>query len=537
MKKKIVHNLRLSSTSVITNGKAIYKKRVSKGWTQQELADAAVLSLDTIQRAERGSPIRKVSLRNIAKALEIDYKYLLKLPLSRLILIYLTILSIIALVIFLSYYLLYLPKTIKSLSLIPIDNFPSAKIAVISDLNLCSPSLIDTTSADFKEWSSAELGIMWAESNVIITTLIKELKASDVDIVLITGDLTMDGALINHKLCAEFLSKLEEDGKKVYVVPGNRDINNSQSYNYSKSPKEKIANVSPQKFVNIYNGFGFKEALYRDSSSLTYVVEPIKGLWIVCIDACRYNDNPPDDRNIIEGRLSKETRFFIKSKIQQARINKSVIFGMMHHQILEHIKGQYKFLGGAYRPFIIKDFKIISTEFASEGMNIIFSGGMHSQDITRLDTNGTFLFDIETGSPTTYPSSYRVINLSHDGKLSITSKYIQQIQYDLGNKSFKEYSKHFAFTRKYNIVYNTLIKSKIPENIAKNISELCAQAMIAHNIGDENPHPSTLSTLHGYANSNNLSIHAFAKTIIAAWRDLPPSDLNLTINLKNGTTN
>nr|WP_232336272.1 MULTISPECIES: helix-turn-helix transcriptional regulator [unclassified Thermoactinomyces] len=44
--------------------------RKEKGWTQQQLADFAQLSLSTIERAERGEPIRVDSIERICRCLQ-----------------------------------------------------------------------------------------------------------------------------------------------------------------------------------------------------------------------------------------------------------------------------------------------------------------------------------------------------------------------------------------------------------------------------------------------------------------------------------
>jgi transcriptional regulator with XRE-family HTH domain len=51
------------------NGNHIVREREKKGWTQQELAERADVSLHTVFRAEKGNNIQVESFRKIASAL------------------------------------------------------------------------------------------------------------------------------------------------------------------------------------------------------------------------------------------------------------------------------------------------------------------------------------------------------------------------------------------------------------------------------------------------------------------------------------
>lgn len=62
------------------NSDIIKELRLAKGWTQQHLADAAGLSLRTIQRVKRDGIANKETLLAICATLEVQLKQLSIIP-------------------------------------------------------------------------------------------------------------------------------------------------------------------------------------------------------------------------------------------------------------------------------------------------------------------------------------------------------------------------------------------------------------------------------------------------------------------------
>ncbi len=99
---------------------------------------------------------------------------------------------------------------------------------------------------------------------------ITAIAAKDVDIVLVAGDLTKDGEKQCYEKVAAYFTELEDEGKRVFVVPGNHDISNPHSYSFTNgSSPVLVSTVIPEEFAPIYEDFGNGEALYRDPISLS----------------------------------------------------------------------------------------------------------------------------------------------------------------------------------------------------------------------------------------------------------------------------
>ena len=99
---------------------------------------------------------------------------------------------------------------------------------------------------------------------------------------------------------------------------------------------------------------------------------------------------------------------------------------MMHHGLTEHFSGQSTLLP----EYIISEWQNVSAALADYGLNVVFTGHFHSQDVTKITSSKGFAFDIETGSTVTYPCPYRMVTLNTLSKsLQISSGKIEGVTF------------------------------------------------------------------------------------------------------------
>jgi hypothetical protein len=210
-----------------------------------------------------------------------------------------------------------------------------------------------------------------------------------------------------------------------------------------------------------------------------------------------------------------------------------MVFGLMHHGLIEHFKDKKRF----FPEYIIEDNESIITEFDSLGLNVVFTGHFHAQDIVKKQTGKNFMFDIETGSAITYPCPYRVVSLSANKTLDITTKKVTEINYDLQGKSFNDYAKNLILGRLYgSAIYMLTHKPyNLSKDQAENLAPLFSEAFLAVYAGDETPTKETLNPLNKLAKSTNTYEKFAASYLFSLWHDLPPKDNNIIIDLKDGT--
>ncbi|MBM3167618.1 MAG: metallophosphoesterase [Chloroflexi bacterium] len=369
------------------------------------------------------------------------------------------------------------------------------------------------------------------ESGEILESAMEMIKAEKASFVLVPGDLTKDGERVSHELCARYLSQLEGAGKQVYVVPGNHDVLNGHSFKYVGDNTERVPNIKPEEFAQIYAEFGYKKALFRDPASLSYVAEPQKGLWLLALDACRYAENIEDEEPITDGKFNPQTLQWIEEMLKKAAIEDKAVITMMHHGIMEHYPSQEK----NYGAYIVDDFLVVSRLLATYNARLVFTGHYHAQDITveRFPETGKFVFDIETGSLVTYPCPYRVVSIDENQKATIRTERITKIR--SRPTGFPEYAKAYVESGIAGIASRTIQKFGIEAAEADALAGQVAKAFVAHYSGDEKlPAGQVAISAEGMSGRAKLVVNNRKDLVEGLWADLEPQDNNITLDLKTG---
>ena len=409
--------------------------------------------------------------------------------------------------------------------------YPEASFMVFSDLHIYDSSL-GTTGKAFEDYIAADRKLV-REGPEILDSAISSMSDIKASFVLCPGDLTKDGELASHLLAAQYLAKLKASGKKVYVVPGNHDIKNGHSYKYVGDSKERTPNIGPEEFAKIYNDFGFSDALQKDSNSLSYVAEPVPGLWLLALDANRYKENIEDKEPTVDGKFNPQTLTWIESRLNEAaKANKAVIV-LMHHGVLEHYAGQQK----NYGEYIVDDYKDISRLFSAYNVRMVFTGHYHAQDITEAqwaDGGNKFIFDIETGSLVTYPCPYRVVDIGSNQQVAIRTEHVTSIKSH--PQDFPAYAKDYLEKGIAGIATHTLKGYGVGQDEAERLSTQIARAFVAHYSGGE-----SLPAGQEMIQEQNLSplgwvvIQMRKDLVYGLWKDLPPPDNDVTLDMKTGS--
>ena len=401
--------------------------------------------------------------------------------------------------------------------------YPDVSFAVISDIHVYSAELGSSGTA-FEVTMSSDRKLL-LDSIDLLDFAISEILQTDASFVLIPGDLTKDGELVNHMIAADKLQQLVDANKSVYVVPGNHDVNNPESFSYSGNTTQFVQNVSEEDFAQIYENFGYGSALMRDSNSLSYVAEPAEGMWLLAIDAARHSENVFGHHAIVGGKISQATADWIASVLREADRQNIAVMAMMHHGFGEHWKGQAKL----HPDYIILDYEGFGKFLASWNVRAGFTGHYHAHDVKRNDfDNGKYLYDIETGSLITAPCPIRYVQLD-SGMMNIRSDFFIEKLHP--GTDFAE--KGHAFVKKTVMLEaaNTLRKYKVSEKDIAIIADAVGDAFAAHYSGDENPalRPAIQKSKLGLWGRIVLSTQQYV--LDGLWQDLVPKDINITINL------
>lgn len=319
------------------------------------------------------------------------------------------------------------------------------KMAVVTDLHVYPKEYLGNEGPNYQAYVNGDRKML-KESTAILDATIERLKKSDADIILVAGDLTKDSEVLAHEIVAEKLAELEEYGKQVFVTNGNHDINAPGAEKFAKvsgevsdpdrqDKVEKIDGIKANKFEELYSQFGFDESatIANDPNSTSYVTKLAKGYRLIVMDTGTYGDDKSDQST--SGHLDNGRLEWILDQIEEAKKAGDTIIGMSHHGIVEHFDGQ----GDVFAPYLVKDYEDISTLLADAGMEYVFTGHFHAQDVaTKTTEAGNTIIDIMTGSTVSYPSPIRFVEIDGSAnKIDIKSERIKSID---GINQFEQYS-------------------------------------------------------------------------------------------------
>lgn len=395
---------------------------------------------------------------------------------------------------------------------------PHLTIAVVSDIHYMDPSLLINNGAAgtaFQNYVNQDPKLV-QYSDPIFRNVLADLKAEKPDILLVPGDLTKDGEKIGHQAMAVFFNQLQSQGVKVYVIPGNHDINNAKAKKYDGDNDYPVDMTSKTDFETIYGNFGYNNAIARDVNSLSYVVQPQADLRIIAIDASKYEEYGPAG-DVAAGRIKPATLTWILTQLALAKQENITVFAMMHHNLIEHYAGQSQIDPG----YVIDDNVNVANTLIDAGLKIIFTGHYHANDITSYVHNGKELFDIETGSLVTDPSPYRIITMK-EKTLDVSTKTVQSIAASLpGGMSFPAYSDLFL-TQHLDGYFNYLLINQFgaPAPLATFAAPLFRNGIMAHFAGDEKMPPAQRKQIDELATMSQQ----LADIVTTLWTDLGVKD-------------
>jgi 3',5'-cyclic AMP phosphodiesterase CpdA len=410
----------------------------------------------------------------------------------------------------------------------PAPAYPTLRFAVLSDPHLYDAAL-GTSGAAFEEYLSNDRKLL-AESPALLETALAALSKEDIQFLLIPGDLTKDGERASHELMARYLAQFEAAGKQVYVIPGNHDVRNGKSERYGAEGAVRVPNISADDFARVYSPFGYAQAIRRDAASLSYVTEPVEGLWLLALDSCLYRENVEDHDPITNGRFSAATLQWLEEVLLEAARAGTPVLAVEHHNVLEHYQGQDKEFGD----YLVDDHAAIARLLAAYHVRVIFTGHYHAQDVTEArEPDDTFLFDVETGSLVTYPCPYRVVSISAAQEMTIRSQDITAIPQR--TTGFPAYAREAAFRGVAEIASRTIQGYHVGKAEADGLAAQVADAFMAHYAGDEALPPGVEPIrTRGLSPMAWLVVNNRKALVQSLWRDLSPPDNNVTLDLRTG---
>ncbi len=287
-------------------------------------------------------------------------------------------------------------------------NIPVSKeettIYIASDIHYLSPRL-GTTGEAYDIFVKMRDGKEGRYIDQLIDAFVDRVREDKPDMLIISGDLTVNGELYSHEDLAKKLGTIDEKVTKVYVIPGNHDINNVYARAFSGEDQLMTDYVNPEKFAEIYDKFGLSLANFGESKMLNYVVNSEMNPWVLMIDSNKYDKNKSLGYPETGGMLKEDTLQWMEQSMAEAQMAGRPLITVTHQNLFVH------------NPYMSQGFTIENQDkmFAlmkKYGSNLNFSGHIHIQNIEQQEG----VYDVVSMSLAISPHKFGVITYK-DGTL------------------------------------------------------------------------------------------------------------------------
>ena len=356
-----------------------------------------------------------------------------------------------------------------------------------------SPLLIKTMDAQLHSTR------LFNENYFAFIATLDDIIKRNIQYVVISGDLTDDGQETNTKSVLSILEKYkQEHNLNFFITSGNHDVitptggeyksrefmsaDGQQVYLTSSPITSSIDTLSfpcmktigYSDMQSLFADFGFlpeKRYIYWESPftdytyqdytyekaqnqattaidmkandsldmiypfDLSYLVEPIQGLWLLAIDANVFvpsangtYKNQGGYNDVLNHK--KYLLPWIKKVTDEARRLNKLLICFSHYPMIDYSSGSFAHLKECNRKmnFSRVPMTAISELLADAGINIHFGGHMHLNNTGFVKTaSGNMLYNIQIPSLAAYMPGYKILTIKNKKQLEISTAHIDKV--------------------------------------------------------------------------------------------------------------
>ncbi|KIC61887.1 metallophosphoesterase family protein [Chryseobacterium taiwanense] len=285
---------------------------------------------------------------------------------------------------------------------------------------------------------------------------------------IITKDIAESGYL-------EILNELKDFGfypkKENLFWSTPFDFQSVKNYSYEKALQS--ADYS-RRMYEVSKGFSVPD--------LSYVVEPVKGVWMIAIDGNTYipknlNENPNNPSNYKGASIGynnvltnkKHLIDWVKKVTQEAKLNGKTVIAFTHYPMIDFNDGATdeieNLLGEKKWQLERVPEEEVAKTFAEAGLQIHFAGHMHINDTGIRKAGGKMLVNIQVPSLAAYLPAYKILTIKSSNQLEVETEVLNDVpNFD---ELFPLYEKEYETLKKDNnkILWNKdILESKSYHN-------------------------------------------------------------------------
>lgn len=298
-------------------------------------------------------------------------------------------------------------------------------IVIASDLHYISDELYDDGDAFGSVVTHAD-GKYMPFIEEIVDAFVDRIIDIHPDVLVLSGDLTFNGEKLSHESLTQKLHTIEKAGIDISVIAGNHDIENPYARKYEDDEVLFTESISRDGFAEMYEEFGYGEAIYQDADSLSYVSEVDESTWLLMLDV---NASP------INNAFTADTLTWIEYVLQESGKQGVNVIAVSHQNLLQ----QSLFTDG----FLIDNAKAVTDLFEEYGVRLHFSGHIHIQHYTRQNS----LLECTVSALSVSPLQYGVVTVA-DHHVSFVNEQLDVSGWARKNRldgyeNFASYAKDF----------------------------------------------------------------------------------------------
>ncbi len=250
-----------------------------------------------------------------------------------------------------------------------------------------------------------------------------------------------------------------------------------ESYNFDVASRESVLQkrIYPLKNTNL------------SLPDASYLVEPIKGIWLLAIDANAYvpneklsglMDNPHDFSGASIGYnnvlvYKNHLINWVKKVSAEAKQKGKILIAFSHYPMVDFnddASPEMKLLFGSNKMQLSRvPNEEVAQIFADAGIQIHFGGHMHINDTgVRTTAKGNTLFNIQTPSLAAYKPAYKILTIHSNSEVEVETIVVGSVpKFDSLFPFYEEEYTHLQNIKSQNIWNKDILKAKNYEDFTQ----------------------------------------------------------------------
>ena len=302
----------------------------------------------------------------------------------------------------------------------PAEKAPAGdfSVATLSDIRYFPDSLAGDKGEAYYAYTQAA-GVNGRDQDALLDAAFASLRyraeRDGLDCVVICGDLTAGGEYEGAAALADKLRRFAfASGLRVYVLNGDRDINNPDAADFTTNRKTSARGVTQAEFLDLFRSFGYQDAyhVYQPLGSgvygaLSYSLQTEEGYRLIMADGSRYTADATEDRTdtaMPGGVIAEPLLQWVIDEAADAAENGEIPL-LFTHTGLVPMNDFAEYVLGA----VMDGADTVRDALAEAGILCAFSGGVNAADTNVYDSDcGRPLYAVSAPSVTQFPFAYRV---------------------------------------------------------------------------------------------------------------------------------